>query len=414
MQGKNAKTIRVGVVGCGVVATAYYLPYLLRMPGVEITTLCDIHSRRLNETARLFKVKQCFADYYDMIRKADIEAVLILTAPGTHVPFTLAAVEAGKHVLLQKPMSTNMDDANAIVAAVRRTGVKALIEPSAATLIDPIYRRIKELVDKGVLGDPYWFSYIPIGPDRPHPSLSGNPYGAAAFYNKDSGGYLFDFPYAPTQIATLLGSCRSVMGTATISLPDRDIVPEEKYDEFLESISTPESANYWDYVLDAPRTKRVKMEAPDNVFSLYEMASGWTGIFHAGRMLNPMPRGSNGGGLEIIGTEGNLIFGRNSHEASIISRQRSLLPDFDADGWHHIDSPGDHSRARWPQPVPGGFNYYHESTKHFIDCIREDADPIANVEWGRHITEMMYGAIESARTGQRYQMTTTLTGLVQD
>lgn len=57
--------------------------------------------------------------------------------------------------------------------------------------------------------------------------------------------------------------------------------------------------------------------------------------------------------------------------------------------------------------------YYHQSTQHLIDCIQEDRDPLINVEWGRHITEMMVGALESSRTGQRYGMTTTLTGLVE-
>ena len=49
-----------------------------------------------------------------MIGRADIDAVFILTGPGTHVPFTMAAVEAGKHVLLQKPMALTLDDADAI------------------------------------------------------------------------------------------------------------------------------------------------------------------------------------------------------------------------------------------------------------------------------------------------------------
>ena len=94
--------------------------------------------------------------------------------------------------------------------------------------------------------------------------------------------------------------------------------------------------------------------------------------------------------------------------ASIITRKKELLPHVDSDGWYHIPHRGDGSKAAWPKPVPGGYNYYHASTQHLIDCIRQDRDPIVNVEWGRHITEMMVGAIESSRTGKRYEMTTTL------
>jgi len=82
----------------------------------------------------------------------------------------------------------------------------------------------------------------------------------------------------------------------------------------------------------------------------------------------------------------------------------------DADGWHRIPVTGDPSKTPWPRPTYGGFNYYHASTQHLVDCILQDRDPLLNVEWGRHITEMMYGAVVSARTGQRYEMTTTLTG----
>ncbi len=86
------------------------------------------------------------------------------------------------------------------------------------------------------------------------------------------------------------------------------------------------------------------------------------------------------------------------------------MPTVSADGWYHMVETGDRSKAAWPKPIPGGFNYYHASTQHLIDCILEDRDPIINVEWGRHVTEMMVGAIASSRTGQRYDMTTTLTG----
>ncbi len=412
MDNANGRTVKVGIVGCGVVATAYYLPYMRKMPGVEITAVCDIHERRLRETARLFGAKQTYTNYGDMLKRADIEVVFILTAPGTHVKFTLMAVEAGKHVLLQKPMATTMEDANRITEAVRKAKVKALIEPSSSTLLDPTFRAISEILARGVLGDPYWFSFIPIGRDHYHPSLTGNPYGASAFYTKDSGGYLFDFPYAPTQIVSILGSCKSVSGLAKISVPDREIVGEEKYDEYLEAATDPDDANYWDVVVDMPRTKKVKMESWDNINCQYEMASGWIGVFHAGRLFHPMPKGSNGGGLEVFGTEGNLIFGRTPHAASIISSRKDLLPSVDADGWYHFPRTGDQSKAKWPKPTPGAFNYYHESTRHLIECIRDDRDPLVNVEWGRHITEMMFAAAESYRTGRRYEMTTTTTGLV--
>src|SRR5664279_3062590 len=102
------RKVKVGVVGCGVVATAYYLPYLMQMNDVELVAVCDRFETRTQASARLFGARQQYLDYADMIARADIEAVFILTAPGTHVPFAIMAAEAGKHILLQKPMATSM------------------------------------------------------------------------------------------------------------------------------------------------------------------------------------------------------------------------------------------------------------------------------------------------------------------
>jgi predicted dehydrogenase len=407
MTQNTRRKVKVGVVGCGVVASAYYLPCLMHMDNVDLVAVCDRYPTRTQACARLFGAREQYQDYNEMIAHADIEAVFILTAPGTHVPFTLKAIEAGKHVLIQKPMATNMQDARTIAEAVRKAHVKALIEPSSSTPLEPDVVTLRRLVKQGVLGDVLWFSLAYTGPTRYDVSLGSNPYGQDAFYTKDSGGFLFDFPYAPTQIVGVLGPCKSIMAQARISVTDHHIVPEGKYDEFLAQVTDPHHANYWDVVLDLPRTQHVRMEYYDNVYSLYEMVDGSIGTCHAGRIFHPVLPGTGGGSLQIFGTEGNLLFGAG-YTASIITRRTELLPHVDADGWYHIPVRGDGSKAKWPQPTPGAFNYYHESTRHLIDCILEDREPLVNVDWGLHITEMMAGAVESFSTGKRYDMTTTL------
>jgi predicted dehydrogenase len=404
--------VKIGIVGCGVVATAYYLPYLMKMENAEITAVCDLVEARTAACMHLFGAKAAYQDYYAMLEEADLDAVFILTAPGTHVPFTLAAVEAGKHVLLQKPMATTMDDARTIAQAVRSAGVKAIIEPSSNSPLDPDVAHVRDLVRQGVLGDILWFSLGATGPTRYGPALGSNPYGQAAFYAKDSGGFLFDLPYAPANIVSVLGPCKSVMAQTSIAVSEHKIVPEAEYDKFLAQATDPNHANYWDVVVDLPRTQPVRMEAVDNAYSLYELVDGGTGACHIGRIFHPVLPGTGSGALQVFGTEGNLIFGAG-YWASIISTRTDLLPAVDAesdsaDGWYHIPNRGDASRAKWPQPTPGSFNYYHRSTQHLVDCILEDREPLPNVDWGIHITEMMVGTLESSRTGCKYKMTTTL------
>ena len=399
--------VKVGVVGCGVVATAYYLPYLMRMETVDLVAVCDRYESRTAASARLFGAKEQYLDYGEMIAQADIDAVFILTAPGTHVSFTMQAVEAGKHVLIQKPLATTMEDAHTIARAIHEAGVKAIVEPSSSTPLDPDVVLLRTLVKQGVLGDILWFSLAWTGPTSYDPSLGSNPYGYDAFYAEDSGGFLFDLPYAPTQIVSVLGPCKSVYAKAHTGVKEADIVPEAQYDAFLADVTDPDRANYWDVVVDLPRTQRVRMEAVDQAYSLYEMVEGAVGTCHVGRIYHPVLPGTGGGALQIFGTDGNLLFGAG-YTASIISTHKELLPHVDADGWFHIPVRGDPTKAKWPQPTPGAFNYYHESTQHLIDCILEDREPIVNVDWGMHITEMMAGAIESSRTGERYDMTTTV------
>jgi predicted dehydrogenase len=401
------RKIKIGVVGCGVVATAYYLPHLRKHPHAELVAVCDTYRERTAACVRLFGAKEAYSDYYDMVKRADIEAVFILTGPGTHVPFALAAIAAGKHVLIQKPMALDLAGAEAITAATRATKLKVLVEPSDHSPLDPVYRQLRGLVQQGVLGQPYWFNLMPKGPEEDHPSLGGNPYGAGAFYAKDSGGILFDFPYAPNQIVTLLGPCKSVTGLANCAQPERAIVPDHHYHEYLDACTDPDACNYWEIVTKLPRSQPVRMEAPDNVFSTYELTTGWTGVFHTPRLFLPTLKGTSYGDFQAFGTEGNLVFGAG-HRASIISKHRELLPSVADDGWFHIPNTVDWSKSVWPIPPKGAWNYYHESTDHLIDCILHDRDPLVNVEWGRHITEMMWGAIESSRTGRRYDMTTTL------
>jgi predicted dehydrogenase len=402
------RRVKVGIVGCGVVATAYYLPYLMNMENVTLVAVCDLEPKRTQACAKLFGAKEQYQDYFEMLEKADIEAVFILTAPGTHKKFAIAAAEAGKHILLQKPMAITLADATEIVAAVRKANVKALIEPSDHTALHPHYRTLRGLIKEGVLGLPYWFMYAGTAGEHYSAMLGGNPYGNAAFFSKDSGGMLFDFPYAPTQIASLLGSCKSVMGMANVAVPQRMIVPDGGYTEFLHEAKDPQNVNYWDEVMDAPRTERIEMASEDNVFSLYDMVEGWTGVFHVGRPFHPMPKGINEGGLKIFGSEGNLIMDMNGKLASIISTRKDLLPQTDEQGWYTLEPLGDTSKARWPKPIPGGFNYYHASSEHFAQCILADLEPLINVDFGLHITEMMWGALESSRTGKRYEMTTRL------
>ena len=403
------KQVKIGAVGCGVVATAYYFPFLMDHPKADLVAVCDLSQQRVEDSMRLFGAREGYTDFFEMLDKADIDAVWILTGPGTHKLFSVAAAEAGKHILLQKPMATTKADADAIQAAVKKAGVKCLVEPSQQSPLQRPFDKLRALVRDGAMGDPYWFSFIWTGPDHDNGGLGHNPYGAAAFLNKDSGGMLYDYAYGPNQIVSMFGPCKSVMAMSALQKPAREIVPESDYTAYLSRATDPWDANYWDAVVKAPKTDACVMEAPDTYNILYEMHSGWIGMFHVGRPFHPIPKGVRSGSMEVFGTEGNIYFDPYPGvHASVYSTRQDMLDEADGDGWMHIRKEGDLSRGKWPKPTPGGFNYYHESSRMLCDAILDDTEILIDEDWGAHINEMLTGAQESAETGRKYMMKTTV------
>ena len=401
--------VKIAVAGCGVVATAYYLPYLMSLETAELVAVCDVDERRTAACARLFGARKTYRDYDRMIDESGADAVLILTAPGTHTRFAVRAAEAGLHLLIQKPMATTMAEAQSIAQAVRAAGVKCLVEPSSTSPLVPEYIELRDAIKRGVIGEPYTFFYRPSVPDRIGGGLlGGNPYGAGAFYTKSSGGMLFDYPYAQNEVAAVLGGCKSVMARGAISQPDRRIVAPEDYTAFLEGVTDPKQANYWSVVGERERNLEVKQEAEDHFHALYEMANGAVGSLWVGRAFLPVPPGLRFGGFVVFGTEGNLVVGFGGHRASFISARKGALPAAGDDGWEHWPPMPQRRKADYPKPAPGASNYYQASAYHLIDCILNDLEPRVGLEWGLHITEMMVGAKVSSDTGRRYDMQTTL------
>jgi predicted dehydrogenase len=125
-EGQPARPQRVGLIGCGWYGKCDLLR-LIQVAPVEVTKLCDVDSRMLNEAAQLVATRQRnrqepqkFADYREMLRARDLDIVLIGTPDHWHALPMIAAVEAGADVWVQKPISVDIVEGQAMVAAARR------------------------------------------------------------------------------------------------------------------------------------------------------------------------------------------------------------------------------------------------------------------------------------------------------
>ena len=117
--------IRVGVVGCGLVAQIAHLPYLQELSHLfEISALCDLSPSLVDQLCQRYNVPGRYLDYRKLLEH-DLDAVFVLTRD--HAPVALAAAERGKHVLVEKPMCFNLEQADEMIRCACQHGVKLMV-----------------------------------------------------------------------------------------------------------------------------------------------------------------------------------------------------------------------------------------------------------------------------------------------
>jgi predicted dehydrogenase len=133
--------LRIGVIGCGLIAQVMHLHYLRELADkFEITALCDVSEELVRACADDYGVPRTFARWQDLLA-APVDAVLVLTS-GSHAPIAIAAAEAGKHLLIEKPMCFSVAEGRAMIEAARRAGVTLMVGYNKR--YDPAYQRLGE------------------------------------------------------------------------------------------------------------------------------------------------------------------------------------------------------------------------------------------------------------------------------
>jgi predicted dehydrogenase len=116
--------VRVGIIGCGGIANGKHLPALAKIPEVDIVAFCDIIVERAEQAKEKYGTKDAkvYVDYRELVADSSVDAVHVLTPNDLHAPMTIAALEAGKHVMCEKPMAKTAAEARAMYKAAQRTG----------------------------------------------------------------------------------------------------------------------------------------------------------------------------------------------------------------------------------------------------------------------------------------------------
>lgn len=107
---EETRKLKIGIVGCGPIAQFAHLEACQKAKNVELYAICDTAEDLLARVAQIWRPRQLFGDYLQMLADPDLDAVIIATADAFHVPLSILAVRAGKHVLVEKPLSASLDE----------------------------------------------------------------------------------------------------------------------------------------------------------------------------------------------------------------------------------------------------------------------------------------------------------------
>ncbi len=173
--------IRVGVIGSGGIFRGLHVPYYEMTDRAQIVAVADVKEKSAAEVAKRFDA-DAYTDYRRILDREDVDAVDISTHPKPHRDITVAAAQAGKHILLEKPMCRTVAEADEMIAAADEAGVA--LQVAYMMPFHPVQQKLKQLLKDGTLGDLHMAYCNQVGWFRPgHPWL---------FIREESGGMLVE------------------------------------------------------------------------------------------------------------------------------------------------------------------------------------------------------------------------------
>jgi predicted dehydrogenase len=344
---------RVGVIGTGYISRTY-LAHAADF-GLEVVAVADLDPERARSAAEEHGVAEV-STVYDLPRRADVDVVLNLTVPAAHAEVTAAAIAAGRHVYVEKPLAVWREDGVRLVAAAADAGVRVGVAPD--TFLGDGIQTCRRLIDAGDIGEPIGGAVVMAchGHESWHPSPE--------FYYRAGGGPLMDMgPYHVTALVSLLGPVRRVSGTAGASLSERTIG-------------------------SGPRAgTRFPVEVPTHVVGALEFASGAI----VSLLMTFDVWAAHLPPFQLFGTEGSL----DGPDPNTFAGPTLV--------WRA-------SRGEW-EPAP-----LHRSGRpqtrglglaDMMAAVAEGRPHRATGELGLHVLDVMHGLLESAAQGRHVTISTS-------
>lgn len=334
--------IGIGMIGAGSISNAH-LPAIAASEKASLLCIADLNLDAAREKAEKFGARRTVADYNELLAMEDIDAVVIGLPAGLHATVALAALEAGKHVMVEKPMARTLQECDAMIAAAQ--AADRVLQVAMVRRFDADWGKLRELALAGKIGRPCQWRRIATG-SPPQP-----PYGA--WYSdsrysdgplSESGAHDFDF------VRYTFGEVKSI--TASV------------------------------------RHMGLQGDVMDNGIVILDFESGDSMLCQWSWSLPPgAPAGLSG--QDIIGPEGVIH----------TSRRRD-------DGVHECivhRRGGEQEVVQFENPRDGAY-WFHGQFDNFVESIRGNQTPRASGLDGRKAQEIVLAAFEATRTGRRVDL----------
>ncbi len=332
------KKLRVGIVGLGRLGKVHARNIAFKLPNAELTAACSIVSAELEYAKTELGVTDVYTDYREMLAKADIDAVVIVTTSSEHCWQIEAALDAGKHVFSEKPLGVDVAQCKQAEAAVERHPDRTFML-GFMRRYDKSYAYAKEKIDQGAIGTPYLVKATGIDPEA---LVEG-----AIRFAKTSGGIFLDMAIHDIDL------CRWFLGSEATEV----------------------------YALGATFKHPEFKEAGDDetAIAMYKFANGAMAMVHVGRTA---PYGYHVE-TEIVGTEGTIRI--------------SAVPEKNLATVYGPNGVCTECVGSFPERFDEAYLIEMEE---FVDCALNGKQPGVSVYDGTKSTAIGYATTEAWKTGK--------------
>ena len=153
--------INIGIIGAGIMGTNH-IRVISAMKDVNLTAVCDVDLEKLKEITQKINVRWLYKDHNEMLEKERLDGIIVAVPSAFHKKVVLDCIEAGVNVLVEKPISDNLKDAQEMIERAKKKNI--IFTVGHIERFNPVVTKLKEFIDKGMLGKIYLINTVREGP----------------------------------------------------------------------------------------------------------------------------------------------------------------------------------------------------------------------------------------------------------